>query len=143
MKGLFLAGLLLLTSCEVCVTGRMCLDSENVPPAQAGEGYRDSVACALACGEGYQDSQQAAEDADIFIPPGEHPLDDENLGLWLRGDFTDSLVLRALHGQGLYEDYHLVGGMASKGSNAPWLCKACGQWNHAHNSRCSKCGGGK
>ena len=53
-------------------------------PVMAGDAFLDAQWVAmnapiLAVGEAYEDGVQAAEDADIWIPPGEHPLDDENL----------------------------------------------------------------
>lgn len=108
-KLLIAASLLLFTSCETCITARMFpRDGNNVyqtlEPAKnfeeksdikdeiinefltetvPGIGYCHSCQAAfLATGDGYEESKDRAENADEYLPPGEHPLDDENLDDW-------------------------------------------------------------
>lgn len=36
----------------------------------------------LAKGEGYEESKDTGENGDLYLPAGEHPLDDERLDEW-------------------------------------------------------------
>lgn len=71
---------LVLTSCH----GNVSLAPKSMKSANmhAGSAYSDSFQAALCAGEAYEEGKDTGENGDLYLPPGEHPLDDENIDDW-------------------------------------------------------------